>query len=128
VVGRATYYIDGNIPGAVVLSFLMLARTGVRIENRFLMHLGAISYSLYLVHEPVMTIMHPFIHYSDVLDWKNTLSGLAIILSASFLVASVFYTYLEQPLLRRLRGLLKAPQWIGGLIDEWRLRRLPRNP
>ena len=62
------------------------------IENKVGDFYGKISYSLYLLHVPVMS----FLKYMNLID--NTLYSLTAFLTLATLVAAVSYTVIEKPL------------------------------
>ena len=62
------------------------------IENKIGDFYGKISYSLYLLHVPVMS----FLKYMNLMD--NNLYSLMAFLTLVTLVAAVSYTFIEKPL------------------------------
>lgn len=123
VTGSITTLVVELMPFSVVLSFLMLSRVGVKIHNPMLMFMGGASYSLYLVHEPLMVIEYPFIVDNSIIDYKHNITGVAIIMFVSILIASLFYKYVEQPLLHWLRTFTLTPEH----VENWLSKRTTRS-
>jgi exopolysaccharide production protein ExoZ len=89
---------------AAVLAFVVSISRHVRNVPKALTFLGTISYSLYLSHVMPAGMVFAFLQR---LGWYSKLSELLVFLlavSASILFASLCYTYLEKPVIRRLQS------------------------
>ena len=79
--------------GGVFFFVVFLVPDGNKfIENKIGDFYGKISYSLYLLHVPVMS----FLKYMNLMD--NNLYSLMAFLTLVTLVAAVSYTFIEKPL------------------------------
>lgn len=68
--------------------------TGIVLRNKFCVRIGAISYSLYLVHWPILV----YLNYMTI-DASASLG--VIVVALSFLCAVAMYYYIEQPFRRQ---------------------------
>ena len=97
--------------GLVVVLFLYCRRVGAFADARVLQWLGRISFSLYLVHEPIV------VSVDRLLPGSNPLEVLSIALPVSLAVAAAFYRLVERPS-------LAVSRWCGRLeskpSDFWR--------
>ncbi len=73
-------------------------------ENRMMVYVGKISYSLYLWHWAIFV----FFRWTVGLD---TLLNMAIAITASFLLAAISYKYIEKPF-RNSKSIRKWPSWL----------------
>ena len=90
-----------------------------RLNNRFLTYLGEISYSLYLVHMPILfsfILYRKLVYVPDLLEtpmlgYFFTLSeswfGLLGFMASTFLLSALSYRYLENPARRYLNAPVK---------------------
>ena len=79
------------------------------LANRFMVKIGLISYSLYLIHWPIIVYFN-YYFYGDVGELKTTL----IILS-SFFIALLMWRFVEQPFRRRPDGSMKLSNRVFGI-------------
>ncbi|MGN2499270.1 acyltransferase family protein [Serratia nevei] len=77
---------------SVVLFFIFT--TKVRLQNRFFVFLGTISYSVYLIHPSILVL---FEHFSDTLDsnWKLFWAIMGVIVTIP--ISHVIYKFVEEP-------------------------------
>ena len=108
----------GQLYAALLFPFLILAIARNRgfgqkiLEHRILYFMGLISYSLYLVHDPIRPLER------GLLVWLHpeplgTIPAMACALVGSLSViapAWLTYTYIEQPGRRLFRGLFGSPE------------------
>lgn len=109
VVGGALLLVNGAawntspmavvLPPMAVFSALMLHSSGVRFQSKWLVFLGNISYSLYLVHTVVLTTFERYEPAHPVLDPK-TFSGMALAVLASCGAAWLMHIGIEKPFIR----------------------------
>jgi len=112
-----------DIPAVFILGLIIysaacnndwLSRT---LSNRFWQHMGDISYSLYLVHMPLILgfiIVRAILVNPDPLDTGTTYkfsplvawSGLVVLFLSTIALASLTYNYLERPARRYIRNAL----------------------
>ena len=77
--------------GVVVVLFLYCRRIATLADARILQWLGRISFSLYLVHEPIV------VSADRLLPGSNPLEVLVLALPVSLVVAAAFYRLVERP-------------------------------
>lgn len=91
------------VPPSVVLALLVLHSANLRIRSQYMIDFGGASYSLYLIHIPVLETMRATATAFPVLR-LNTPAGAVIAVLISCLTAMVSYSKLEVPLLRYLHS------------------------
>jgi exopolysaccharide production protein ExoZ len=91
------------LPPSIVMALLVLHSAQVRIRSQFLVELGGASYSLYLVHIPVVETLRATASSFPVLT-PSTPMGCAIAVVLSCSVAMISYRMLELPVLRVIRS------------------------
>lgn len=72
-----------------MIFFLSAGKDGrlmLLLQNRFIIWLGLASYSLYLVHQPVLAIMRKMLRHPDVQGFWFIASSIFLILSAGMIV------------------------------------------
>jgi peptidoglycan/LPS O-acetylase OafA/YrhL len=80
------------IGGALLLFAFIACKSAVRLGNNFLVHwLGMRSFSLYLVHEPIV------VSVAFVLHATNPFQVALIAMPLSLLVAEIFFRLVERP-------------------------------
>ncbi len=88
----------------LVFAALLAHSLGLRLKSRWVLLLGAASYSLYLVHTVVLEMIRtPAQALFPFLRYDTTLSGVAIAAVACLVVALVVHLTVELPSLRWLR-------------------------
>ena len=86
---------DFAIAGASGASFLFLAIVP-QLKWRLLLSIGAVSYSLYLLHVPIGgRIINLSEHFT--LPWIGRVGAVAAALAASLAAAAIFYRLIEKP-------------------------------
>jgi peptidoglycan/LPS O-acetylase OafA/YrhL len=73
-------------------------------RTRTLVHLGEISFALYLVHDMVITVVNHLLLSSPEPDAVASAAYVALALGVSFIAAEVLHRRVERPWERRLRG------------------------
>jgi exopolysaccharide production protein ExoZ len=91
------------IAPSVVLAFLLLHSAGLRVRSRFLIDLGGASYSLYLVHVPILETLRASSAAFPFLTLATPV-GCAVAIALSCAAALICYHKLELPLLRFVRS------------------------
>lgn len=105
-----------GVLGAAVLVFCFLHCRPLRAfgDSRPLQWLGTVSFSVYLVHEPIVVSVATML--------PPTVGGTAVVLAvgipASFAVAVLFHRLVERPS-QRLAG------WVGRSVRQWIVREEP---
>jgi peptidoglycan/LPS O-acetylase OafA/YrhL len=105
---------QGDVPFVVLcaLFILHLSKAQASTTSQFLSgglayYLGEISYSLYLVHVPVILILR---HFFEARGWSWTIAScLGIVLS--FALAPLAYRYIELPGRKLLRSMTPGKAW-----------------
>ena len=87
---------------SVVLALLILHSAGLRVRAQFLIDLGGASYSLYLIHVPILETRRASASAFPFLT-LSTPAGCAIATTLSCAAALICYHKLEVPLLRLIR-------------------------
>jgi peptidoglycan/LPS O-acetylase OafA/YrhL len=115
------YVIFGNLISNIVLSgiaFMVLliavSKRKFRIlVNPFFSYLGKVSYSSYLVHFAVLYVFERF-HFVDFLQVNNLPTSIlnygirfALVLGSTIMIASFFYQFVELPMQKMGRKLIK---------------------
>ena len=95
---------------------LLIALSKRRIKilvNPFFTYLGEVSYSSYLVHFAVIMALERF-HFVDYIDVNNKLTGILnytirflLILSCTMVIATLFYRFVELPMQKVGRNLIR---------------------
>jgi exopolysaccharide production protein ExoZ len=99
--------------GAVVLGLVAAERRGLAIRSRFVLLLGAASYAIYLVHPIAVGQLLQLPPATPPLNWLYCAA--AVVVTVGLSVA--FHLWVEAPLLRRLRGLLRDPPPVEQQIE-----------
>ena len=96
------------MPPAVVAAVLVLHSANQRLKSRILIDFGGASYSLYLIHTPVMETLRASSEALPVLTLA-TPAGAVIAVCFSSALAMIVYYKLEIPILKYLHSRLKNP-------------------
>lgn len=88
-------------------ALFLAGATLVRADTRFMAHLAAISYSLYLLHSVVNQAVFEIMPLSG--GWTD-LAALAVSLALTIGLASLVYRWVEQPCMALGRHLLARPR------------------
>lgn len=88
--------------GAATFFFFYLFRNSPAICNRYLVFLGSISYSVYLVHPLLLHVLSRY----GVVGFPFVFIGIP----ATIAIATLTYRYIEQPFIRIGHGRKAAPQ------------------
>ncbi|MEY9131934.1 exopolysaccharide production protein ExoZ [Bradyrhizobium diazoefficiens] len=97
------------MPPAVVLAALVLHSAKVRVRSWLLIDLGGASYSLYLIHVPVLETLRATSAAFPILTLATPIGALIAAL-ASCAVAMLIYYKLEMPMLRYLHS--RRSSWV----------------
>jgi len=96
-----SYYWQAVIFGAIILGVVIYPAS--LIVNRATLHLGKISYSLYLIHPLVVFALTPFYRTVEAQGWVRTVSfGLCAIVTVGTVtaIATLTHALIEQPGMR----------------------------
>lgn len=97
----------GGTAFIIFLSATLLIRSDRSKPVKVLAHVGNISYSLYLWHIVVQTVLVAVLaRFGYVIVPPSTVSFMLLNLTLSLIVAHVSYQYLERPISGYLRGKL----------------------
>jgi peptidoglycan/LPS O-acetylase OafA/YrhL len=101
------------IPGGLLASSIMLATLYDPLVKRLmcarpLPAIGLFSYSLYLLHWPLIELCYQKTHSGSWSEWKQCLFYYGLIFPASVLCAYFFYLVFERPFLRMNRNKMLA--------------------
>lgn len=129
-VAIAALVVDFRLRIALALGVALLLGFGRRsglLENwpnvRPLAFLGQISYSVFLVHFPVLLIANGLYARFELSSTSAALSCLALAWAASILAATLFYRWVESP--AASQRITAALGWLSGMLWEG-VRRVPR--
>ncbi|QRY80439.1 acyltransferase [Pseudomonas sp. PDNC002] len=86
---------EGLLWGSVALVMLSTPGLGGGLHRRPLRYLGRISYSLYLIHQPVLVACLSYGNAADMRVWPRLLLGLVLALA----LAHLSYSLIEKPAL-----------------------------
>ena len=114
--------------GSFVLAVLLGAPEGRRYRSPVLIYFGKISYALYLVHQPVAALLHGVL--LNATPDVGTIAQIAVTVlacAASVGVAAASWTWLEQPILKRVPPMKPSvtasppPARAGQTVPQWGL-------
>jgi exopolysaccharide production protein ExoZ len=101
--------------GAIILGLVAAEQRGYAIESKFILLLGAASYAIYLLHPIMVGQLLQVPPPGPQLTWLYCLAALVVTVGVSV----AFHLFVEAPLVRWMRGLLRDPppvaQQIGAL-------------
>jgi exopolysaccharide production protein ExoZ len=104
-----------GVPAAVIVLGLIVAELGgMALQSKFILLLGAASYAIYLLHPIAVGQLLQLPPNSPPISWALCLFAVAITTA----VAVAFNIFIEVPLLRRLRGLLRDKLPIEQRVSE----------
>jgi exopolysaccharide production protein ExoZ len=115
VVGREMWVMDrrlvfGFFSGIVILGLVRAEDSGkIRINLAWLALLGDASYSLYLIHYPLISILCKFAVSIGLAGTSGALIAFPTLLTACVLISAAFYVIVERPVLRFLRDKRALP-------------------
>ena len=93
-----------GVPAAIIVLGLIVAeRGGIALESKFILILGAASYAIYLLHPITVGQLLQLPPNSPPISWALCMFAVGITVAVSV----AFNMFIEVPLLRRLRGLLR---------------------
>jgi exopolysaccharide production protein ExoZ len=98
-----------GVPAALFMYGFLYARISV---NRLLIHLGDASYSLYLLHGAVLSAIIQIIFKFKLNGYFAGFLGSLLIFVLTVTAVSIFYLFVERPLLRYLNRRLLQPKVI----------------
>jgi exopolysaccharide production protein ExoZ len=95
-----------GVPSAmIVLGLVVAEHGGLAIRSKLVLLLGAGSYAIYLLHPVAVGQLIQLPPLTPPLSWALCLLAVGVTVATSV----AFHMFLEVPLLRRLRGLLRDP-------------------
>ena len=103
--GHPLLYIKNTLIGVSVCSILVACQSGSRLAdmlfgNRLIVHLGIISYSIYLWHFPVVVMLSETAMFNNYEGYRLPLM-LAVAVPLTWLLSYVSYRWVELPFLHR---------------------------
>jgi peptidoglycan/LPS O-acetylase OafA/YrhL len=113
--GREMHGIDRRLvyglwSGVIILGLVRAEAAGkLRIDPGWIPLLGDASYSLYLIHFPIIVVLCKFAMYTGTNGAVGAVVYSPIILAACVFSAVAFYTYIEQPILGWFRNRSAPP-------------------
>jgi peptidoglycan/LPS O-acetylase OafA/YrhL len=97
---------------ALIYALINASEKGrVLFENRLILHLGTVSFSIYLVHVPLRRLL-----MSDLVSWFGVSGGFVVFVLLVVLVASLTYRLVEAPCIRF--GERMFLRWRDGLKER----------
>ncbi len=111
--GHVLLFVKNTLIGVSIASIIMAILLGSRLANllltnRLMMHLGIISYSIYLWHFPIVAGLARWSFIAEYPGYRLPLL-LAISVPVTWLVAWCSYRFVERPFLVRRRGARAQP-------------------
>lgn len=119
-IGGAPRLIAAGLPSMMIVSGLaMLEKSCSMIRIAPLDHLGASSYSLYLIHPVILSALAIGLGKFTIVADSHWTFSLLLLLSGSLLAGSILHFVAEKPLDRLARGLLgqKPQQAVSARVD-----------
>lgn len=109
--GHPLMVFKNTVIGVCICSILIACQSGSRLANamfgnRLIVHLGIISYSVYLWHYPVLHVLSQTVLFNEYPGYKLPLV-LTIAVPTTWLLAYVSYRWIERPFLHRPKATLK---------------------
>jgi exopolysaccharide production protein ExoZ len=108
IVGTETLPVDrrliyGLLAGVVIFALAQAEDSGeLRIRGRWVVLLGDSSYSLYLIHYPLISALCKLMLFLGLVGNAGALIAYSVILCACILTSLAFHLLVERPLLRAL--------------------------
>lgn len=86
--------------GAALIVMCAVHMPGVRgaLSRGLVSYLGRISYSVYLIHAPIIILLTPYVDHQ--LNFAEGTLFVAICLVTTYMIAPVIYTFVEEPAMR----------------------------
>jgi exopolysaccharide production protein ExoZ len=94
---------SGLPSAAIILGVVIAERQGLAVKSRFILLLGAASYALYLVHPIMVGQLLQLPPAQPPMTWLSILAAAIVTIG----LALAFHLWIEAPLLRWMRGLLR---------------------
>lgn len=98
-----------GIPAALFMYGFLYVKTSI---SRLLIHLGDASYSLYLLHGTILSAIVQLIFKFKLSGYFTGFLGSVLIFVLTMTAVSIFYLFVERPLLRYLNRRLLQPKVI----------------
>ncbi|SDH50352.1 Peptidoglycan/LPS O-acetylase OafA/YrhL, contains acyltransferase and SGNH-hydrolase domains [Actinokineospora alba] len=86
------------------------AKEGSWLSSRFMVWLGDISFAFYMVHQLVLDYGHRLLGQTNTWSTPVALAVLALLFAGALLAATVLYTCVERPIMRRFASSRRAPR------------------
>lgn len=100
-------WLGGLAPMLLVWSALMLHTANCRVRASWLIGLGNASYALYLIHTLVLDTQRTLVVRWSYLDAAKNLTGVAVGVMISVILAWLLYQHFEKPILDGMNRLLR---------------------
>ncbi|EOE8158063.1 acyltransferase family protein [Salmonella enterica subsp. enterica serovar Johannesburg] len=111
-----SYYLDGLIPwwrltldiGAILIMVAAVMHSDVLkpIKNKFFYFLGKISFSCYLLHSFVLSIVGPYVFKYTESRFLGFLLCTSLVISITLIISTMFYNYVD-------KASIKISNWVG---------------
>jgi peptidoglycan/LPS O-acetylase OafA/YrhL len=122
VVGTETLPVDrrlvyGLLSGVLIFTLVHAEAGGqLRINNRWMSLLGDSSYSLYLIHYPLVSALCKLMIFIGLAGSPGAIVAYPVILCACILTSVGFYLLIEKPILRALSSSAATATLVHGVL------------